>query len=132
MERNYGFKRVPKEHIRIVHEMIELLKKHKPSEEVYIYVSEILNELASPEISRLESQTDNFDSLEDYYVNRILAYNIKPEEDEVTEWLVVARTLSKKMEMYEMCYNIQRAIDLVKDWLDEREQNARKELDELF
>lgn len=117
-ERNYGFKHIQPEYCWMTPGWIEELVKHEPDEEVRNYVTDILTDLTTPEKSRLESSTDAFDSIEDYWFNRLLGYNIKFEDDAVYKWLVVSMDFFAKNEAYELCYNIQRAIDIIRKQLD--------------
>lgn len=93
---------------------IDELVKHEPDEEVKSFVTSILTDLTSPEKSRLESSTDLFDCLEEYSFNRLLAYNIRFEDDAVYHWLITSKDFFAKNEAFELCYNIQKAIDIIK------------------
>ena len=90
-ERHYGFKHIQPEYSWMTPGWIEELVKHEPDEEVRNHITEILEDLTNPEKSRLESPTDKFDCLEEYWFNRIEAYNGKKlEDDKVYKWLMVS------------------------------------------
>lgn len=117
-ERKYGFKHIAKEYSWMTPGWIEELLKHEPDEDVRYYIKAILEDLTNPEKSRLESSTDNFDSLEEYSYNRLLAYGINLEEDPVYEWLLVSKDFFAKNEAFELCYNIQKALDIIKRMIE--------------
>ena len=123
-ERYYGFKHIQPEYSWMTPGWIEELVKHEPDEEVRNYITEILEDLTSPEKSRLEGSAEVFDCLEEYWFNRLLAYNIKLEDDPVYRWLLVSMDFFAKNEAYELCYNIQRAIEIVKEQLEFVEKDA--------
>ena len=75
--RNYGFKHISEEYKWMTPGWIKELTKHEPDYEVREYVTEILEDLTTPEKSRLVSSTDKFDCLEEYWFNRIAAYEIQ-------------------------------------------------------
>ena len=116
--RHYGFKHIQPEYSWMTPGWIEELVKHETDEEVRNHITEILEDLTSPEKSRLESSAEGFDSIEEYWFNRLLAYNIKLEDDPVYRWLLVSMDFFAKNEAYELCYNIQRAIEIVKENLE--------------
>ena len=123
-ERHYGFKHIQPEYSWMTPGWIEELVKHEPDEEVRNHITDILEDLTCPEKSRLESPTDSFDSIEEYRFNRLLAYNIKLEDDPVYKWLLVSMGFFAKNEAFELCYNIQRAIEIVKEQLEFIEKDA--------
>ena len=88
--RNYGFKHISEEYKWMTPGWIKELTKHEPDYEVREYVTEILEDLTTPEKSRLVSSTDKFDCLEEYWFNRIAAYEKKLEDDEVYKWLMTS------------------------------------------
>lgn len=103
-------------------EWIEELVKYEADEEVCNYVTDILTDLTTPEKSRLESPTERFDCLEDYCINRILFNNTKCEDDKVYYWLVVSKDFFALNEAYELCFNIQRAMDIIKSITTEKSE----------
>jgi D-mannonate dehydratase len=117
-DRKYGFKHIAKQYSWMTPGWIEELIKHEPDEDVCYFVKEILTDLTTPEDSRLESSTDLFDSIEDYSFNRLLANGTKLEDDKVYKWLVVSKDFFAKNEAYELCFNIQKAIDIVRTNLE--------------
>ena len=117
-ERNYGFKHIQPEYSLMTPGWIEELVKHEPDEEVQNYVTEILTDLTTPEKSRLESPTDSLDCIEDYWINRLTANSTKFEDDAVYKWLVVSMDFFAKNEAYELCYNIQKTIEIIRKQLD--------------
>lgn len=110
--RNYGFKHIADEYAWMTPGWIEELLKHEPDEEVRDYVSMILEDLTTPEGSRLVGNSDRLDCLEDYCVNRILAYGIPLEEDRVYKWLQTSIDFFARNDAFELCYNIQKAIEI--------------------
>ena len=60
--RNYGFKHISEEYKWMTHNWTKELAKHEPDLEVRDYVTEILEDLTTPEKSRLVSSTDKFDA----------------------------------------------------------------------
>ncbi len=122
--RNYGFKHIPQKYAWMTPGWIDKLIKHEPDEEVKNYITSILEDLTSPEKSRLESSTDNLDSLEDYSFNRLLANGSKLEFDKVYMWLLVSKEFFVEKEAYELCYNIQKAIEIIKRNIDDIEENS--------
>lgn len=114
MKRNYNFKHIPLKHHELCHAWIKELEMHEEDFEARIYAVDLLSASVKPESSRLESQTDLFDEIEDYVFNRLTAYNIKPEEDAVFKLLMQSMKAYEKCEMYEMCFNIQEAINEIK------------------
>ncbi len=70
-----------------------------------MYFSSILQDLTIPEVSRLESSTDNFDSIEEYVCNRLIFYNIPFENDKVYVYLLASKAFFVQHEAYELCYN---------------------------
>ena len=59
------------------------------------------------------------ESDEEYYsYNRLLANGTKLEDDKVYKWLVISKDFFAKNEAYELCYNIQKAIDVVRAKLE--------------
>ena len=117
-ERNYGFKHIQPEYSWMTPGWIEELVKHEPDEEVQNYVTEILTDLTTPEKSRLESPTDSLDCIDDYWINRLMANSTKFEDDAVYQWLVVSMDFFAKNEAYELCYNIQKTIEIIRKQLD--------------
>lgn len=117
-ERNYGFKHIQPEYSWMTPGWIEELVKHEPDEEVCSYVTDILTDLTIPEKSRLESPTDSLDCIEDYWINRLTANSTKFEDDAVYKWLVVSMDFFAKNEAYELCYNIQKTIEIIRKQLD--------------
>ena len=111
--RKYGFKHIAKQYSWMTPGWIEELIQHESDEDVCYYVKEILTDLTTPEHSRLESSTDQFDCIEYYSYNRLLANGTKLEDDKVYKWLVISKDFFAKNEAYELCYNIQKAIDVV-------------------
>ena len=82
-----------------------------------------LEDLTNPEKSRLESPTDKFDCLEEYWFNRIEAYNGKKlEDDKVYKWLMVSMDFFAKNDAFELCYNIQKAIEVIKRFIANSEK----------
>ena len=116
--RHYGFKHISSEYSWMTPGWIEELVKHEPDEDVRNHITNILEDLTTPEKSRLESPTDAFDSIEDYWFNRLLGYSIKLEDDAVYKWLLVSMDFFAKNEAYELCYNIQRTIEIIRKQLD--------------
>lgn len=112
--RNYGFKHIAKEYSWMTSGWIDELLKHETDEDVRFHVKEILIDLTSPEKSRLESTTDNFDCLEEYCYNRVMCNNIELEDDKVYKWLLASKDFFAANEAFELCYNIQRAIEIIK------------------
>lgn len=80
-----------------------------------MYLSNLLRDLTSPEDSRLESSSENFDSIEEYVFNRLICYNIPFEEDKVYVFLLASKEFFAQHEAYELCYNINRAIEIIKE-----------------
>lgn len=112
--RKYGFKHIAKKYSWMTAGWIDELIKHESDEDVKNYVTWILTDLTAPDNSRLESSTDSFDCLEDYSFNRLLADNIRFEDDAVYHWLITSKDFFAKNEAFELCYNIQKAIDIIK------------------
>ena len=75
----------------------------------------MLKELTTPENSRLESSTDSFDSIEEYISNRLICNGIIFEEDKVYCRLLKSMDFFAKHDAFELCYNIQKAIEIIKD-----------------
>lgn len=113
-ERNYGFKHIQPEYSWMTLGWIEELVKHEPDEEVQNYVTDILTDLTTPEKSRLESPTDSLDCIEDYWINRLTANSTKFEDDAVYKWMIVSQDFFAKNDAFELCYNIQRFIEIIK------------------
>ena len=99
------------------------LAKHEPDLEVRDYVTEILEDLTTPEKSRLMSSTDKFDCLEEYWFNRIAAYEKKLEDDEVYKWLMTSIDFFAKNDAFELCYNIQKAIEIIRKFIADSEKD---------
>ena len=99
------------------------LAKHEPDLEVRDYVTEILEDLTTPEKSRLMSSTDKFDCLEEYRFNRIAAYGKKLEDDEVYKWLMTSIDFFAKNDAFELCYNIQKAIEIIRKFIADSEKD---------
>jgi hypothetical protein len=122
-ERDYGFKHIQPEYSWMTPGWIEELLKHEPDEEVRNHITEILEDLTNPEKSRLESPTDKFDCLEEYWFNRIEAFNGKKlEDDEVYKWLMVSMDFFAKNDAFELCYNIQKAIEIIRRFIANSER----------
>ena len=121
--RNYGFKHISEEYKWMTPGWIKELTKHEPDYEVREYVTEILEDLTTPEKSRLVSSTDKFDSLEEYWFNRIAAYEKKLEDDEVYKWLMTSMDFYAKNDAFELCYNIQKAIEIIKKLIADSEKD---------
>lgn len=122
--RNYGFKHIAEEYKWMTPGWIEELVKHEPDYEVRTYVSEILEDLTTPEKSRLESSTEKFDSLEEFWFNRIEACcGKKLEDDEVYKWLMVSMDFFAKNDAFELCYNIQKAIEIIRRFMANSEKD---------
>ena len=95
---------------------IDRLVQEESDKEVSEYVlmdAERINN--SRENSRLESSTDSFDSIESYVCNRLICYNIKFEEDKVYFWLKKSMDFFAEHDAFELCYNIQKAINIIKE-----------------
>ena len=117
-ERHYGFKHIQPEYSWMTPGWIEELVKHEPDEEVRNHITVILEDLTNPEKSRLESPTDKFDCLEEYWFNRIEANcGKKLEDDEVFKWLMVSMDFFAKNDAFELCYNIQKAIEIIRRFI---------------
>ena len=121
--RNYGFKHISEEYKWMTPGWIKELIKHEPDYEVREYVTEILEDLTTSEKSRLVSSTDKFDSLEEYWFNRIAAYEKKLEDDEVYKWLMTSMDFYAKNDAFELCYNIQKAIEIIKKLIADSEKD---------
>ena len=121
--RNYGFKHISEEYKWITPDWIKELTKHEPDLEVRNYVTEILEDLTTPEKSRLVSSTDKFDCLEEYWFKRIAAYEKKLEDDEVYKWLMTSIDFFAKNDAFELCYNIQKAIEIIKKFIADGEKD---------
>ena len=121
--RNYGFKPISEEYKWMTPGWIKELTKHEPDYEVREYVTEILEDLTTPEKSRLVSSTDKFDCLEEYWFNRIAAYEKKLEDDEVYKWLMTSIDFFAKNDAFELCYNIQKAIEIIRKFIADSEKN---------
>lgn len=113
-DRNYGFKHITKEYSWMTPGWIEELVKHESDDDVRYHISSILTDITSPEKSRLESSTDLLDCLEEYSYNRILAYGLTLEDDRVYKWLLITQDFFAKNEAFELCFNIQKAIEIIK------------------
>lgn len=113
-DRKYGFKHIKKEYRWMSPGWIDRLVQEESDKEVSEYVSWMLKELTTPENSRLESSTDSFDSIESYVCNRLICYNIKFEEDKVYFWLKKSMDFFAEHDAFELCYNIQKAINIIK------------------
>ena len=107
----------------MTHNWTKELAKHEPDLEVRDYVTEILEDLTTPEKSRLMSSTDKFDCLEEYWFNRIAAYEKKLEDDEVYKWLMTSIDFFAKNDAFELCYNIQKAIEIIRKFIADSEKN---------
>lgn len=121
--RNYGFKHISEEYKWMTPGWIKELTKHEPDYEVREYVTEILEDLTTPEKSRLVSSTDKFDCLEEYWFNRIAAYEKKLEDDEVYQWLMASMDFYAKNDAFELCYNIQKAIEVIRKFIADSEKD---------
>lgn len=116
--RHYGFKHISADYSWMTPGWIEELVKHEPDEEVCSYVTDILTDLTTPEKSRLESPTDSLDCIEDYWINRLTANSTKFEDDAVYKWMIVSQDFFAKNDAFELSYNIQRFIEIVKEQLE--------------
>lgn len=114
-DRKYGFKHIKKEYRWMSPGWIDRLIKEESDKEVSGYVSWMLQELTTPENSRLESSTDSFDSIEEYVCNRLICYGIPFEKDKVYFWLIKSMEFFAQHDAYELCYNIQKAIEIIKE-----------------
>ena len=121
--RNYGFKHISEEYKWMTPGWIKELTKHEPDYEVREYITEILEDLTTPEKSRLVSSTDKFDCLEEYWFNRIAAYEKKLEDDEVYKWLMTSIDFFAKNDAFELCYNIQKAIEIIRKFIADSEKD---------
>jgi len=99
--RNYGFKHISEEYKWMTHNWTKELAKHEPDLEVRDYVTEILEDLTTPEKSRLVSSTD----------------------DEVYKWLMTSIDFFAKNDAFELCYNIQKAIEIIRKFIADSEKN---------
>jgi len=93
--RNYGFKHISEEYKWMTHNWTKELAKHEPDLEVRDYVTEILEDLTTPEKSRLVSSTDIMTSI-DFFA---------------------------KNDAFELCYNIQKAIEIIRKFIADSEKN---------
>ncbi|KWW29970.1 MAG: hypothetical protein AUK63_1197 [bacterium P3] len=114
--RNYGFKHISEEYKWMTHNWTKELAKHEPDLEVRDYVTEILEDLTTPEKSRLVSSTDKFDCLEEYWEKKL-------EDDEVYKWLMTSIDFFAKNDAFELCYNIQKAIEIIRKFIADSEKN---------
>ena len=114
-DRKYGFKHIKKEYRWMAPDWIEKIIQEERDKEVSEYVSWMLQDLTTPENSRLESSTDSLDSIEEYVSNRLICYGIKFEDDKVYYWLLKSMDFFAKQDAFELCYNIQKAIDIIKE-----------------
>ena len=115
MERHYGFKHVDEKYRKEALKVIEEIRDFEDDDEVYDRVSFLLRELSCPEESRLESCCDSMDSIEDYYINRLSFFGGEFEDDKVYKWLDELLKYFTDIEAYELCYNIKRAIEIIKE-----------------
>lgn len=114
--RNYGFIPVPGRFAEDVAFALYFSKSLVDDDEIKYYLDDILRSLADPENSRLTSPTDNFDAIEDYFVNRISCYNLKLHDDKVYKILSGLKMFFEKRGVYEMCFNIQKCFDILESW----------------
>ncbi len=114
-DRKYGFKHIKQQYRWMSPGWIENIVGIEPDENVVMHFSSILRDLTTPENSRLESSTDNFDSLEEYVCNRLVCYSIPFEKDKVYFYLLASKAFFVQHEAYELCYNIDRAIEIIKE-----------------
>jgi hypothetical protein len=114
-DRNYGFKHIKKQYRWMSPGWIEKIVRIEQDSDAAMYASAILRDLTTPEDSRLESSTDNFDSIESYVCNRLLCNNIPFEEDKVYILLLASKDFFAQHEAFELCYNIKRAIEIIKE-----------------
>ena len=121
-DRKYGFKHIKKQYRWMSPGWIDKLVRIEHDTDVIRHVSAILKDLTTPEDSRLESSTDNLDSIEDYVLNRLILHNIPFEEDKVYVFLLASKDFFAQHEAYELCYNINRAIEIIK----EKEDGVKK------
>lgn len=113
--RKYGFKHIKEEYKWMSPGWIEKLIHEENDKEVADYVSWMLKELTTPENSRLESSTDNMDSIEEYVSNRLIYRGITFEEDKVYYWLLKSIDFFAEHDAFELCYNIKKAIKIIKE-----------------
>ena len=92
--RNYGFKPISEEYKWMTPGWIKELTKHEP----------------------------DYD-LEEYWFNRIAAYEKKLEDDEVYKWLMTSMDFYAKNDAFELCYNIQKAIEIIKKLIADSEKD---------
>ncbi len=114
-DRKYGLKHIKQQYRWMSPDWIEQLVSVEQDEDVAMYISSILRDLTTPEDSRLDSSTDNFDSIEDYVYNRLINYNIPFEKDKVYIYLLASKDYFAQHEAYELCYNIDKAISIIKE-----------------
>lgn len=114
-DRKYGFKHIKQQYRKLSLDWIEKLVRIEQDMDVAMYFSNLLRDLTSPEDSRLESSSENFDSIEEYVFNRLICYNIPFEEDKVYIFLLASKEFFTQHEAYELCYNINRAIEIIKE-----------------
>jgi len=114
-DRKYGFKHIKQQYRWMSPGWIDKIVGIEPDEDVVMHFSSILRDLTTPENSRLESSTDNFDSLEEYVCNRLVFYSIPFEKDKVYIYLLASKAFFVQHEAYELCYNIDRAIEIIKE-----------------
>ena len=114
-DRKYGFKHIKQQYRWMSPGWIEQLVGIEQDKDVTMFISSILRDLTTPEDSRLESSTDNFDSIEDYVYNRLVFNNIPFEKDKVYVYLLASKAFFVQHEAYELCYNIDKAINIIKE-----------------
>jgi hypothetical protein len=127
-DRKYGFKHIKQQYRWMSPGWIEKIVGIEQDKDVVMYFSSILQDLTIPEVSRLESSTDNFDSIEEYVCNRLIFYNIPFESDKVYVYLLASKAFFVQHEAYELCYNIDRAIEIIKE-MESNVKNAPIECD---
>lgn len=114
-DRKYGFKHIQKEYRWMSPGWIDKLIQEESNQDVSDYVSWMLQDLTTPEKSRLESSTESFDSIEGYVCNRLVANRIAFKDDKVYYWLLKSIDFFAQHDAFEFCYNIQRAIEIIKE-----------------
>lgn len=127
-DRKYGFKHIKQQYRWMSPGWIEKIVGIEQDKDVVMYFSSILQDLTIPEVSILESSTDNFDSIEEYVCNRLIFYNIPFENDKVYVYLLASKAFFVQHEAYELCYNIDRAIEIIKE-MESSVKNAPIECD---
>lgn len=123
--RNYGLKTVPEESKWMTPSVFGEILKYEHRGTVCEYLKWILNDLTTPAGTRLVSDCDSLDCLEDYWINQLCANGTKLYIDPVYHWLLVAKDFFEEHKNYEMCHNINVAISYFK-------RNLKAEKDEMM